>query len=113
MGCQRDPVLLDCYVSGGAKAEEVRGVGTGDIHWAKPGLYVITKGTRDRELVPISPEACVRLARYPDSVGTPEVGEPVWRTRHGEHHPVRPDHSVMGRHSASRSTTSRQARCAC
>jgi integrase len=88
MGCERDRALLDCYVSSGARAEELLGVGTGDIHWAKPGLYVITKGTRERELVPISPEACVRLARYLDSVGTLEAGEPVWRTRHGEDRPL-------------------------
>ncbi|WP_181446867.1 tyrosine-type recombinase/integrase [Streptomyces sp. NTH33] len=88
MGCERDRALLDCYVSSGARAEELLGVGTNDIHWAKPGLYVITKGTRERELVPISPEACVRLARYLDSVGTPEAGEPVWRTRHGQDRPL-------------------------
>ena len=88
MSCERDRALLDCYVSSGARAEELLGVGTGDIHWAKPGLYVITKGTRERELVPISPEACVRLAHYLDNVGTPEAGEPVWRTRHGEDRPL-------------------------
>jgi integrase len=88
MGCERDRALLDCYVSSGARAEELLGVGTDDIHWAKPGLYVITKGTRERELVPISPEASVRLARYLDTVGTPEAGECVWRTRHGQDRPL-------------------------
>lgn len=47
MGCELDRALLDCYVL----AEELLGVGTGDIHWAKPGLYVISKrhsGARTR-----------------------------------------------------------------
>ncbi|WP_307618717.1 site-specific integrase [Streptomyces sp. V3I7] len=88
MGCERDRALLDCYVTSGARAEELLGVGTNDIHWAKPGLYVISKGTRERELVPISPEACVRLARYLDSTGTPQAGDAVWRTRHGQDRPL-------------------------
>jgi integrase len=88
MGCERDRALLDCFVTSGARAEELLGVAPQDVHWAKPGLYVISKGTRERELVPISPEACVRLARYLDSTGTPEIGEPIWRTRHGKDRPL-------------------------
>ena len=88
MGCERDRALLDCYVTSGARAEELLGVTTADIHWAKPGLYVISKGTRERELVPISPEACVRLAHYLDDAGLPTAGEPVWRTRHGKDRPL-------------------------
>lgn len=88
MGCERDRALLDCYVTSGARAEELLGVTPQDVHWAKPGLYVISKGTRERELVPISPEACVRLARYLDGTGTPEAGEPIWRTRHGQDRPL-------------------------
>ena len=41
------------------------------------------------------------------------LSEPLIHVRAREETPVCPDHSVMGRHSASRSTTSRQARCAC
>lgn len=88
MGCERDGALLESYVSSGARAEELLGVGIEDVHWAAPGLYVISKGTRKRELVPISPEACVRLARYLDDAGVPLAGESIWRTRRGESRPL-------------------------
>ncbi|MGW3186201.1 tyrosine-type recombinase/integrase, partial [Kitasatospora sp. NPDC001119] len=88
MGCDRDRALLDCYVTSGARAEELLGVGTADVHWAKPGVYVVSKGTRERELVPISPEACVRVAHYLDGTGVPRSGEPLWRTRHGADRPL-------------------------
>nr|WP_034092734.1 site-specific integrase [Streptacidiphilus albus] len=88
MNCERDGALLECYVSSGARAEELLGVGIEDVHWAAPGLYVISKGTRKRDLVPISPEACVRLARYLDESGVPRAGAPIWRTRRGESRPL-------------------------
>lgn len=64
------------------------GVGVEDIYWAKPGLFVISKGTRLRELVPISPDACVRLAHYLDIVGSLPAGESIWRTRRGVDRPL-------------------------
>ncbi|MFF7415790.1 tyrosine-type recombinase/integrase, partial [Streptomyces lydicus] len=88
MVCERDRALLDCYVTSGARAEELLGVRIEDIHWAGPGLYVISKGTKKREMVPISPEASVRLARYLDEVGSPKKGDPLWRTRRGGDRPL-------------------------
>ncbi len=35
MQCARDRALLSCYVSSGARASELLGVGLGDIDWAK------------------------------------------------------------------------------
>jgi integrase len=88
VGCERDAALLECFVSSGARAQELLGVCIEDVDWAKPGLYVTSKGTRSRELVPISPDACVRLARYLEQAGTPRTGEPIWRTRRGEDRPL-------------------------
>lgn len=83
MGCERDRALLEFYVSSGARAVELLGVGVNDIDWAGQRIYVISKGTHEREAVPASPQAFVRLARYLDEAGTPSRGESVWRTRRG------------------------------
>ncbi|MGW5122016.1 tyrosine-type recombinase/integrase [Streptomyces noursei] len=88
MGCERDRALLEFYVSSGARAVELLGVGANDIDWAGQRIYVISKGTREREAVPASPQAFVRLARYLDEAGTPPRGEPVWRTRRGGDRPL-------------------------
>jgi integrase len=88
MGCERDRALLDFYVSSGARAEELLGVGLEDIDWSGQKIYVISKGTRAREAVPASPAAFLRLASYLDQRGTPPPGEPVWRTRHGQDRPL-------------------------
>jgi integrase len=88
MGCERDRALLEFYVSSGARAVELLGVGVNDIDWAGQRIYVISKGTREREAVPASPQAFVRLARYLDEAGTPSRGESVWRTRRGSDRPL-------------------------
>ncbi|WP_217201499.1 tyrosine-type recombinase/integrase [Streptomyces buecherae] len=88
MGCERDRALLDFYVSSGARAEELLGVGLEDNDWSGQKIYVISKGTRTREAVPASPAAFLRLASYLDQRGTPPPGEPVWRTRHGQDRPL-------------------------
>ncbi len=57
----------------------------------------------------------LRAAPRPVRVPLPQQNVPV-RDRGADHRRnrgCRPGHSVTGRHSASRSTTSRQARCAC
>ncbi|MDT0427203.1 MULTISPECIES: tyrosine-type recombinase/integrase [Streptomyces] len=88
MGCERDRALLEFYVSSGARAVELLGVGVNDIDWAGQRIYVISKGTREREAVPASPQAFVRLARYLDEAGTPPRNEPIWRTRRGNNRPL-------------------------
>ncbi|WP_228639341.1 tyrosine-type recombinase/integrase [Microtetraspora sp. AC03309] len=67
MRCTRDRALLACYVSSGARASELLGVGLSDIDWQKGQLWVISKGTRERQPVPVSPEALAYLA----AVGRP------------------------------------------
>ncbi|WP_309116000.1 site-specific integrase [Saccharothrix sp.] len=88
MGCERDRALLEFFVSSGARAAELLGVRPEDVDWAGRRIYVVSKGTREREAVPASPQAFVRLALYFDEIGTPASGEPIWRTRRGEDRPL-------------------------
>ncbi|MEG8184205.1 site-specific integrase [Nocardia terpenica] len=84
MGCDRDRALLLCYVSSGARANELLSVGVGDIDWAGGRVYVISKGTWQRQAVPVSAEALRYVTRYLDAEGVPGPDEPLWRTRRGE-----------------------------
>ncbi|MFE3451665.1 tyrosine-type recombinase/integrase [Nonomuraea sp. NPDC059194] len=88
MRCPRDRALLACYVSSGARASELLGVGVTDIDWRKGQAWLISKGTRARQPVPLSPEALAYLAAYLDEAGLPGAGVPVWRTRRGEPRPL-------------------------
>jgi integrase len=88
VGCDRDRALLEFYVSSGARAEELLGIGIEDIDWAGQRLYVVGKGDRIKEPVPGSPLAFFYLARYFDQLGAPAPGEPVWSTRHGKPGPL-------------------------
>ncbi|WP_348772202.1 site-specific integrase [Streptomyces sp. RPA4-5] len=88
MNCDRDRALLEIYVSSGARAEELLGIAVGDIDWSRQRIYVITKGTRAREAVPVSPQGLFRLALYLDTAGTPTGGAPVWRTIRGPERPL-------------------------
>lgn len=84
----RDRALLACYVSSGARATELLGVGLTDVDWQKGRLWVVSKGTRDRQPVPVSPEALAYLAAYLDDAGLPDDRGPIWRTRRGETRPL-------------------------
>jgi site-specific recombinase XerC len=77
MGCTRDRALLSCYVSSGARASELLGVELSDVDWQHGRLWVISKGTRLRQPVPVSPEALAYLAAYFDEAGLPEPGRHV------------------------------------
>jgi integrase len=87
LGCVRDRALFSCYVASGARASELLGVRLPDIDWQKGQLWVVSKGTRARQPIPVSPEALAYLAAYLDEAGLPESG-PVWRTRRGEARPL-------------------------
>ncbi|MFE1147666.1 tyrosine-type recombinase/integrase [Streptomyces albidoflavus] len=88
MNCDRDRALLEVFVSSGARAEELLGITVGDIDWSGQRIYVITKGTRAREAVPVSPQGLFRLALYLDAACAPAYGEPVWRVRRGPERPL-------------------------
>ncbi len=87
MRCNRDRALLACYVSSGARASELLGIEAGDVDWMKGQLWVISKGSRNRQPVPVAPEALAWLAGYLDEAGVPDVG-PIWRTRRGAPRPL-------------------------
>ncbi|MFT9476240.1 site-specific integrase [Streptomyces sp. 11-1-2] len=84
MKCDRDRALLACYVSSGARASELLGVRLEDVDWSAGRLWVITKGTGQRDPVPASPQAFAYTAAYLDQAGLPEPGGPLWRTRRGD-----------------------------
>lgn len=89
MGCDRDRALLECYVSSGARAVELLGVCIADVDWAGQRLYVVSKGSREKQPVPASPSAFLRLARYLGEHGRMlAADEPLWRTRHGADKPL-------------------------
>jgi len=88
MSCDRDRALLEFYVSSGARAGELLGIGLEDIDWPGQLVYVISKGTRERQPVPASPDAFRYLGRYLAADGLPAPGRPVWRTRRGQQRPL-------------------------
>ncbi|WP_051182739.1 tyrosine-type recombinase/integrase [Nocardia vinacea] len=88
MRCTRDRALLACYVSSGARASELLGIRLSDIDWHGGKLWVVSKGSRLRQAVPVSPDALAYLAAYFDEVGLPTDGGPVWCTRRGEVRPL-------------------------
>lgn len=88
MNSDRDRALIELYVSSGARASELLGVELGDIDWSGHRIFVVSKGSREREPVPASPEGFLLLAAYLDQVGLPGQGQPVFRTIHGAEKPL-------------------------
>lgn len=82
MPCDRDRALIACFVSSGARAAELLGAHVEDVDWAGQRLAVISKGSRERRTVPLSPEAMSWLATYLNHRGLPATG-PLWTTRRG------------------------------
>ncbi|MGF6883485.1 integrase [Nocardia sp. GAS34] len=88
MRCTRDRALLACYVSSGARASELLGATLEDVDWSGGRMWVVSKGSRARQQVPLSPEALAHLAAYLEEAGLPGFGEPLWRTRRGTVRPL-------------------------
>nr|WP_241193187.1 site-specific integrase [Streptomyces sp. ADI98-10] len=84
----RDRALLSCYVSSGARAEELLGIEIGDVDWAGQQIYVVSKGTKTREPVPASPDTFRYLAAYLSQAGVPKAGEKLWRALRGDPRPL-------------------------
>lgn len=84
----RDRALLMFYVSSGARASELLGVGLEDINWADQQIWVVSKGTRLRQPIPAAPDAFRFLGRYLEAAGPPPAGAPVWRTMRGKSRPL-------------------------
>jgi integrase len=87
MGTARDRALFACFVSSGARAEELLGARVEDVDWAHQRVSVISKGSRDRRWVPLSPEALTWLGRYLDDRDGGGSG-PLWRTARGVERPL-------------------------
>jgi integrase len=87
MGNDRDRALLACFVSSGARAEELLGACAEDVDWANQRLSVVSKGSRERRWVPLSPEAMALLGCYLDSLQRLPTG-PMWRTLKGPERPL-------------------------
>lgn len=87
MDCDRDRALLECFVSSGARAEELLGAHVTDVDWANQRLSVISKGSRERRWVPLSPDAMTWLGRY--LTASPAApGTSIWRTLRGPDRPL-------------------------
>ena len=59
-----------------------------DVDWGRQRIWVISKGTRDRQAIPASPESFTYLGRYLAEAGLPPRGQPIWRTLRGEQRPL-------------------------
>jgi integrase len=88
MSCDRDRALICMYVSSAARATELLGIDIDDVDWSRQLVHVVSKGSRLRQPVPVSPESLVFLAKYLAAAGTPGPGEPLWRTRRGLARPL-------------------------
>ncbi|WP_053196317.1 tyrosine-type recombinase/integrase [Streptomyces viridochromogenes] len=88
MNHDRDRAAVLLYVSSGARASELLGVTPAAIDWSRQLIYVVTKGSQEREPLPVSPQALVILASYLDRAGLPPAHEPVFRTRRGPEKPL-------------------------
>jgi len=88
VGHDRDRALLELFVSTAARAEELLGLRMDDVDWAGQRIWVVSKGSRLRQLVPASPQGLVWLARYLHAVGPPPPGAPIWRTMDGRQSPL-------------------------
>jgi integrase len=88
MTCDRDRALMLFYWTSGARASEILGIRFCDVDWSSACVYVISKGTRLREAVPVSFEALRYLLRYLDQSGRRESADPIWLTRRGPRKPL-------------------------
>lgn len=87
LSSDRDRALVACFVSSGARAEELLAARVQDVDWASQSLSVVSKGSRERRTVPLSPEALAWLGRYLRA-SDHRVDGPLWRTLRGKPRPL-------------------------
>ena len=63
MSCDRDRALICMYVSSGARATELLRIDIDDVDWSRQLVYVVSKGSRLRQAVPVSPESLIFVAK--------------------------------------------------
>lgn len=88
MTCDRDRALLAFYVSSGARASELLELRLEHVDWAGKRIWVVSKGSRQLQEIPASPEAFAYLAAYMDDHGLPQDNQPVWRSLRGATRPL-------------------------
>lgn len=88
MTCDRDRALMLFYWTSGARAAEILGLTLADVDWSRSCVYVVSKGTRLREAVPVSAEALRYLLRYLDACGSRDSSAPLWLTQRGRPRPL-------------------------
>jgi integrase len=91
--CHRDRAILATYISSGVRATELLGMTCGDVDFGQQTITVVGKGTRLRQVVPVSPDALVWIRLYlaeglvaPVDESLP-VNAPLWVT---VRRPIRP-----------------------
>jgi integrase len=57
--CHRYRAILATYISSGVRASELLGMTCGDVDFGQQTITVVGKGTRLRQVVPVSPDALV------------------------------------------------------
>jgi site-specific recombinase XerD len=62
--CHRDRAILSTYLSSGVRASELLGMRCGDVDFGRQTITVVGKGTRERQIVPISQDALVWIRLY-------------------------------------------------
>jgi integrase len=87
MGCDRDRALLEFYVSSGARASELLGIGLEDIDW--PGQLIYANGSSpcppncspsSRPSSDVTPRTAGRSRCYPDTTRTSGAAAPRCRS---------------------------------
>jgi integrase len=86
--CDRDRALLSGFRDSGARASEMLALPVEDVDWAGQRIWVVSKGSRVRRVLPLSPASMVWLGRYLDAAGPPPLGTPIWRVRRGAQRPL-------------------------
>jgi integrase len=62
--CHRDRAILCTYIGSGVRASELLGMRCGDVDFGRQTITVVGKGTRERQVVPISQDALVWIRLY-------------------------------------------------
>jgi integrase len=86
--CDRDRALIGMAVSGGLRASELLSINIEDVDWSRGGVHVISKGTRQRDWTPVSPDALIWTAFYLGQVPRRPTCEPLWVTLTKSHAPL-------------------------
>lgn len=87
--CHRDRALVKVHVDTAIRPSELLALTAGDVDWGGPTITVTRKGTRARQILPLSPEALDWLGRYlMEADYAPRPDQPLWVTRRKPRRPL-------------------------